>query len=174
MSAKKKSELISFRLTEENNEKLVNIANSFDLDKSTMAASIIVNYLNDNWNLHLVNVICYPRPIVKRIVSTYTKEQINDVTLDIIQYNKEIIKSLKVSYSNDKIFSIFKKWLKTSGCEVITTSINLKKILDVHHEMEKNWSEITCITFTNILELLDKKIEITFIGADWFKIIFTD
>lgn len=174
MSDKSKHKGISFRLTEENNEKLENIANSFDIEKSTMAANIVVNYLNDNWNAHLVNVICYPRPIVKRIVSTYNGEQINEVIKDITQYNKEMIESLKDSYTNDRIFRIFKKWLRNSGCEVITTSVNFKKILEVHHEMNKNWSEITCVTFANILMLLEKEIMRTFVSDDWFKIVFTE
>ena len=170
MTGKDKLKGVSFRLTEENNEKLINIANSFDMEKSTMAASIIVNYLNDNWDAHIVNVIAYPRPIVKRIVALYNREQIEYVIKDIIQYNKDMIASLKNSYTNEKIFGIYKKWLRQSGCEVLTTSSNLKQILEIHHEMERNWSEITCVTFADILQSLDKKIERTFVSNDWFKI----
>ena len=174
MTGRNKLKGVSFRLTEENNEKLINIANSFDMEKSTMAASILVNYLNDNWDAHIVNVIAYPRPIVKRIVALYTREQIEYVIKDIIQYNRDMIVSLKENYTNEKIFNIYKKWLRQSGCEVLTTSSNLNQILEIHHEMEKKWSEITCVTFTNILELLNKNIERTFISNDWFKIIFRD
>ncbi len=170
MSEKIKNQPISFRLNEENNEKLQDLADSNGIQKSTMTANIVVNVLNENLEELLINHISYPRPIIKKLFTMLTPAQVDLVISDLNEYNKGIIESAKQLYPTYRIINLMRKWMKRSGCEVSITTFKLKKVLEVHHEMEKNWSIVTCTTTAYILQLLDNQIERTFVDENWFKI----
>lgn len=163
----------TFRLTKNQDRDLENIAKSFGIGKSTLATNIIIKYLNDDWETLLINHISYPRPVTKKIFSLLDKSQIAQVINYMTEYNYSLIESSKNEYSNEKIINTFKEWMKHSGCEVSIRSFNLKNIIEVHHEMERNWSEVTCVSIAKILDQLDNNIIRTFIDDNWFKIEFS-
>lgn len=170
MSDKPKNNLVSFRLSDEDMEKLQILSNSYDLPKSTMAANIVANVLNENMQEFEVNHISYPRPIIKKLFSELIEKQVISMIVNTNAYNKGIIESAKRYCSREKILSGLKKTWKTYGCEIRTTKFDQMIVLEIHHELEKNWSKITSATTSFILELLDYKIKSTFVAEDWFKI----
>ena len=170
MSEKPKNNLVSFRLSDEDIEKLEILSNSYDLPKSTMAANIVENVLNENMQEFEVNHISYPRPIIKKLFRDMNEKQIISIIVNTNAYNKELIESAKSYCSPEKILNGLKKTWKTYGCEIRTTKFNDSVVLEIHHELEKNWSTVTSSTTSFILELLDYKIKNTFVADDWFKI----
>jgi len=170
LSDKIKNNPISFRLNDEQIKRLDEIADSHDIQRSTMASNIIVNYLNDSIDELLINHISYPRPIMKKLFSTLDKNQLNYIIIQNNEYNQGIIKSALQTYPPEKILEFIKKWFKKSGCEVNITSFRLVKSLEIHHELEENWSILTCATMVFILGELDFEVRRTFIENDWFKI----
>jgi len=172
MSEKAKNNNISIRLNDDDLEKLENLSSSFDIQKSTMAANIIENVLNENMQEFEINNISYPRPIIKKLFSMQTEKQIILMIAHNNQYNKAIIESAKHLSSNYDIFNSLKKSWKRCGCEIRTITVESKKVLEVHHEMEKNWSVFSCATTSFMLEILDNKIEYTKVEEDWFKIVY--
>lgn len=170
MNEKSKTHNISFRLNDDLNEKLENYANSLDSQKSTVAADIITKELNENLEEMMVNHISYPRPVIKRIFSRLDENQLSLIIADFNNYNRGILDSAKQDFSEQQIFTLLKKWFRRSGCEVKFTSLDEKKILEIHHELEKNWSTITCATTSFVLDVLGCNISYTFVAEDWFKI----
>lgn len=174
MSEKPKSNNISIRLNDEELENLEILASSFDIQKSTMAANIVSNVLNENYQEFEINNIPYPRPVIKKLFTIQTKEQIILMVANNNQYNKKIIESAKRNSTNVKILNTLKKGWKRAGCEIRSISIESKKVLEIHHEMERNWSTFTCATTSYILEVLGYKIENTIVDEDWFKIEYSE
>ena len=170
MSEQTKNKNITFRLNDDNNEKLENLASSHDVQKSTMAANIVASALSENMEEFLINHISYSRPVTKKIFSCLSEPQVMVIISDMNEYNKGVIESSKHQYSTQQILNFLKKWFKKSGCEVSIMVIGECKVVVIHHEMELNWSKITCNTSSYILELLGNKIEKTFVEKDWFKI----
>ena len=170
MSDKPKTNNVSIRLTDEDLKKLEFISSSFNIQKSTMAANIVSNVLNENMQEFEINNIPYPRPVIKKLFSMQTEQQIILLIAHNNQYNKGIIESAKHHSENYEILNKLKKGWKRSGCEIRTVSLDRKQILEIHHEMERNWSTFTCATTSFILEILDNKIEHTKVEDDWFKI----
>jgi len=170
MSEKPKNNPVSFRLSDEDIEKLEILSNSYDLPKSTMAANIVENVLNENMQEFEVNHISYPRPVIKKLFSDMTDKQIISMIANTNGYNKGLIVSTKRYSSPEKILNGLRKTWKTYGCEIRTTKFDQIIVLEIHHELEKNWSRITSATTSFILELLDYKIKSTFVTDDWFKI----
>lgn len=174
MNDKSKIHNISIRLNDEFNEKLENYANSHDSQKSTVAADIIVNALNENLEELMVNHISYPRPVMKKLFSRLNEDQLRLIIADFNHYNKGILKSASQDHSSQHILDLLRKWFRRSGCEVRFSSFDCKKILEIHHELEKNWSIVTCATTSFILGILDYKIELTFVDDNWFKIEYSE
>lgn len=173
MSDKVKTNPVSFRLSDEDLEKLEILSNSYDIPKSTMATNIIENVLNENMQEFEVNHISYPRPVIKKLFSELTEKQIILMIVNTNAYNKGLIESARRYCSPGKILNGLKKNWKSYGCEIRTTRVEDMTVLEIHHELEKNWSKITSATTSFILELLDYKIKNTFVTEDWFKIGYT-
>lgn len=165
-----KKHSISFRLNDEHNEKLENLANSGNIQKSTMASNLIIDMLNENVEELLINHISYPRPVIKKLFSLLTESQMTEILSDFNQYNTGIIKCAMQKYPNEKIFNLLNRWFRRSGCEVNCSSFNNKKYLEIHHELEKNWSIVTCASTSYILEVLGNEVTRTFVETDWFRI----
>lgn len=161
---------ISLRLSDEELKQLESVSESHGIAKSTMATNIIVNALMENLDEFLINHISYPRPILKKLFSLLDNDQINQMIMDINEYNQGIIQSSLHTNTPKKIINLLKKWMKKSGCEVSETTFQLVKILEVHHELEKNWSTITCVTMAFIIGELGFEIKRTFTAENWFKI----
>ena len=174
MSENSKKNMITFRLNDENNSKLENMANTYNVQKSTMAGNIIINVLNENLQDLIINHISYPRPITKKLFSMLTETQVDQLILDLNEYNKDIIESAMDFHPSVKIIEMLKTWLKNSGCEISISSTQFKNVFEVHHEMEKNWSVVMCTTIAFTLELLKNEITRTFAADSWFKIEFTN
>lgn len=173
MSEKPKDNSISFRLNDEDYERLEILANSRDIAKSTMASQIIENVLNENNQEFVINHISYPRPVMKKIFTDLTEKQIILTIAHANKYNKEMIETAMRTCSQTKILNILKKQWKSYGCEIKNSTSNEKKTLEIHHELEKNWSLVTCASTCFILELLNKKIKHTSVYDDWFQIEYT-
>jgi len=165
-----KNNNISFRLSDENNDKLQNLADMQDSQKSTVASNIVTRYLNENIEELIINHISYPRPVIKKLFTLLNEDQIIKLISELNNYNNGIIKSARQNNSSNKILSLLRKWLKSSGCEVHLSLYGKQHNIEIHHEMEKNWSVVTCATITYILEILDCKIKRTFVEDSWFKI----
>ena len=174
MSEKTKKNLVSVRLTDEDLGKLELLANSLNIPKGTMATNIVENVLNENKQEFEVNHISYPRPVIKKLFSDMIEKQIISMIVNTNAYNKGLIESAKSYCSPEKILNGLKKTWKTYGCEIRTTKFDKSTVLEIHHELEKNWSTITSSTTSFILELLDYKIKNTFVADDWFKIEYSD
>lgn len=174
MSEDTKNNPISLRLNDENHTKLENMASKYFLQKSTMASDIIVNVLNENLQELIINHISYPRPILKKIFSMMDKIELTKIIAHTNEYNKGIIETAMYLNSKESIIKILKKWMQKSGCEVNLSSSHSKNVLEVHHEMEKNWSIVTCATTSFIFEVLGYKILRTFPDKDWFKLEYTE
>ena len=170
MSEKAKTNNVSIRLNDEDLKKLEFISSSFNIQKSTMAANIVSNVLNENMQEFEINNISYPRPVIKKLFSMQTDQQIIIMIAHNNQYNKGIIESAKHHSSNYEILNKLKKGWKRAGCEIRTVSFDNKQVLEIHHEMEKKWSVFTCTTTSFILEILDNEIKYTKVEDDWFKI----
>ena len=164
----------AFRLDDEHQEKLENLASSNGVTKSAMATNIIVQTLNDNFDSLMVNFMCYPRPFLKKVFSVMNKEQLQLVIADLNEYNKGTVKSSLEVFSKSKLMELFRGWCKRSGCEYNISIIDQRKILVIHHEMEKNWSTFTCAVVSYFLGLLSYTIDKTFVDKNWFKIIYHD
>lgn len=173
MSENTKDNSITFRLNDADNEKLEAVSNSYTVKKSNMVTQIVENFLNENNQQFEINCMSYPRPIMKKLLTTLTEAQKITMIADMNNYNIEIIQSSKRVLTNEEIFDILKKNWKRCGCEVRVASFDKVRVLEIHHEMEKNWSIITCSTTTFILELLDNIIKNTTVTDNWFKIEFT-
>jgi len=165
-----KSNNISFRLSDENNDKLQNLADMQDSQKSTVASTIVTSFLNENMEDLIINHISYPRPVIKKLFTSLSEEQIINLISEFNGYNKGIIKSARHNNSSTKILILLRKWLKSCGCEVHLSSYGKQQNIEIHHEMEKNWSVVTCTTITYILEILGYKIKRSFVEDSWFKI----
>lgn len=174
MAENPKKNMIAIRLNNENFSKLENMAITCNVQKSTMAGNIIINVLNENLQDLIINHISYPRPITKKLFSMLNETQIDKLIMDLNEYNKDIIESVMHFHSPGKIIDMLKTWLKNSGCEINISSMHMKNVFEVHHEMEKNWSDVMCITIAFTLELLKKKVTRTFAAENWFKIEFSD
>lgn len=174
MDDKIKSNSISIRLNDENLEKLEILSASYDSQKSTMAANIVSNVLNENMHEFEINHIHYPRPVIKKLFSLQDDNQLILIIALNNQYNKGVIQAAKRHSPNYKILNTLKKSWKRVGCEIRDVNIESKKILEVHHEMEKNWSTFTCATTSYILEILGYKIYFTMVEEDWFKIEYLE
>lgn len=170
MSDKAKDNPVSFRLSDGDMEKLQILSNSYDIPRSTMASNIVENVLNENMQEFEVNHISYPRPVIKKLFSEMHEKQVMSMIVNTNAYNKGLIESAKSYCSPEKILNGLKKTWKKYGCEIRTTKFNDSIVLEIHHELEKNWSTITSSTTSFILELLDYKIKNTFVADDWFKI----
>jgi len=170
MSENSKKNLISFRLSDDNIEKLEMLADTYRLAKSTMAANIVENALNDNTREFEINHICYPRPIIKKLFTDLNEQQIILMIMTTNEYNKEIIESTKSYCSPIKILSGLKQTWKKYGCETRETKLDNTTVIEIHHELDRNWSKITSATTSFILELLGYKIKNTFVTDNWFKI----
>jgi len=174
MNSKPKNNPVSFRLSDDDIERLEILSNSYDLPKSTMAANIVENVLNENTQEFEVNHISYPRPIIKKLFSDLNERQIIMMIATTNNYNKGIIESTKSYCSPEKILNSLKKTWKTYGCEIRVTKLKDSIVLEIHHELERNWSKITSATTSFILELLEYEIKNTFVTDDWFKIEYSD
>lgn len=174
MSDKAKNNPVSFRLSNDDIERLEILSNSYDIPKSTMAANIVENVLNENMQEFEVNHISYPRPIIKKLFSELNARQIILMVATTNNYNKGIIESTKRYCSSEKILNGLKKTWKGYGCEIRVTRLDSTIVLEIHHELEKNWSKITSSTTSYILELLEYEIMNTFVTDDWFKIEYRD
>lgn len=170
MSDETKSNLVSFRLSDNDLERLEILANSENLPKSTMAANIVKSFLNENISEFEVNHISYPRPIIEKLFSELTDKQIILMVITTNNYNKEIIESTKSYHTSQEILNSLMKTWKTYGCEVREIKLRHSVILEIHHELERNWSKITSATTSYILELLEYEIKNTFVADGWFKI----
>lgn len=167
---KSKTHNISFRLNNEINEKLESYANSHGSQKSTIAANIVINALNENLEDLMINHISYPRPVVKKIFSRLNDDQLKLVIADFDNYNKGILKSAMQDYTPQQILNLLKKSFRRSGCEVKLSSFSEKKVLEIHHELERNWSVVTCATTSFVLGVLGYDVRLTFVDDNWFKI----
>lgn len=173
MDEKSKNNNISFRLSDENNEKLENYAKSYDSQKSTIAANFVINALHDNLEDITTNHISFPRPVIKKMFSLLSEDQLKLIIADFNMYNKELIESALHDHSSSQILNLCKKWFKRSGCEVKFTSFDKKKTLVIHHELEKNWSIIACAITSFILDVLGFDVNFTSVSSDWFKIEYS-
>jgi len=173
MSDKTKKNLVSVRLTDEDLGKLELLANSLNILKGTMATNIVENTLNENNQEFEINHICYPRPIIKKLFNELEEKQIILMVAHTNNYNRELIVSAKKYCTPEKILNDLKKTWKKYGCEIKTTRYDDVIVLEIHHELDKNWSKITSATTSFILELLDYKIKSTFVSEDWFKIEYS-
>ncbi len=174
MSDKTKNNPISFRLSDDDLKRLEILANSFDVPKSTMATNIIENALNENLQEFQVNHISYPRPIIKKLFVELDEKQIILMIATTNSYNKEVIESTKSYHSSETILNNLKKTWKTYGCKIRITKLKDSTVIEIHHELGRNWSKITSATTSFILELLDYKINSTFVTEDWFKVEYSD
>lgn len=170
MSEKPKNNPVSFRLSDDDIERLEILASTYNLPKSTMAANIVENVLNENMQEFEVNHISYPRPIIKKLFTTLDEKQIVIMIANTNRYNKEIIESAKKYCTPEKILSGLKKTWRSYGCEIRTSRFDNIVVLEIHHELERNWSKITSATTSFIVESLGYKIKSTFVTDDWFKI----
>jgi len=174
MSDRTKKNLVSVRLTDEDLGKLELLANSLNIPKGTMATNIVENVLNENNEEFEINNICYPRPIIKKLFNELEEKQIVLMVAHTNNYNKELIVSAKKYCNPEKILNDLKKTWKKYGCAIRTVRFDDVIILEIHHELDKNWSKITSATTSFILELLDYQIKSTFVSDDWFKIEYFD
>lgn len=174
MSDKPKKNLVSIRLTDEDLEKLEMLSDSNSMPKGTMATSIVENALNENNQEFEINHICYPRPIIKKLFRELEEKQIILMVVNTNNYNKDLIVSAKRYCTPQKILNELKKTWKKYGFKIRTTKFEDVIVLEIHHELDKNWSKVTSATTSFILELLDYKIKSTFVSEDWFKIEYVE
>jgi len=173
MKEQSKDNIVTFRLNDVDLEKLDALAASYESQRGTMLTNIIENVLNENMQEFAINHISYPRPIIKKLFTILEKKQRMILVPDMNKYNKGVIESTMRVFPNCKILNILKKSWKSFGCEVREITVDDRKILEIHHELERNWSEVTSSTTSYILELLDNKIIHTIVEDDWFKIEYS-
>lgn len=155
-------------------KKLELMAESQEISKSELARKIIEEELTNSTSNTVNNVIPYPRPILKMIFDVLDDKEKQKVILEINNYYDPFTTSEKFYHTSDQIVMMISKWLQNAGCEVNVMNVKLNKILTVHHEMNSNWSEITCVTVAHALETLDYTIVRTFSEQTWFKIEFSE
>lgn len=103
-----------------------------------------------------------------------TDTQLQLIIAHLNEYNKWTVNASLEIFPKHKLMDLFRNWCKRSGCEYNISIVENRKILIIHHEMEKNWSVLTCAVVSYFLQLLSYKIEKTFVNGNWFKIIYSD
>jgi len=174
MSEKAKINNISFRLNDQDYEKLEFLSNSYDTPIGTLAARLITNVLNENMEELTVNHISFPKPVLKKLFASFDEKQIITLITDTNNYNTSVVKSLQRDITTDKIMGILHKLWRNFGYVVKATTFDEKRSLEIHHEMGKKWSSVVCATTSYTLELLQNKIIHTMVEEDWFKIEYTE
>lgn len=174
MSDQNHKHSISFRLNDENLKKLELMAKTQGISKSELTRKIIEDKLTSSTSNTINNDIPYPRPILKTIFDILDESQKQIIILEINNYYDPFTKSEKFYHTPEQIVMLIAKWLQNAGCEVNVINFKLNKILTVHHEMNSNWSEITCVTVAHALQTLGYKIVRTFSEKNWFKVEFSE
>ena len=174
MSDQNHKHSISFRLNDENMKKLELMAETQEVSKSELARKIIEDKLSSSTSSTINNVIPYPRPILRTIFDMLDDKEKQKLILEINGYYDPFTTAEKFYHTSEQIAMLIAKWLQNAGCEVNVINFKLNKILTVHHEMNDNWSEITCVTVAHTLQTLDYTIVRTFSEKTWFKIEFSE